>query len=375
MSNRLIKTLMAVSAAALAAIVVTTQAQAQAGLENAKKLLAESKTIPAFKDPGPAFNAKQCMTGKKMFVIPLASQNPFNVQVANAMKDAAKLVGFDLAIWENQMQLPQWVQGMQQAIAQNYNVIDLQGGIPPAALPAQIREARAKGIKVTTTHLYDVTQKADDVDGSIKTDYTRAGQIMAAWAINETGGKVNAVIMGSDEIVPTAPFVKSIQDYLNANCPGCKHIYRNVPVAEWGTKIASELQAAMQADAGVNMFMPIYDNMLQFGVQPVRVMGKTGQVKFVSYNGSANMLDLQRTELDNRGIKIANVGESLGWVGLAGVDYNMRLLCNVQRSEVINTPLYLFDETNIRNAGVPAEYNKGYGDAHIPAFRRLWQLN
>ncbi|MSO65893.1 MAG: sugar ABC transporter substrate-binding protein [Alphaproteobacteria bacterium] len=369
------KILLTASAVALVGLLASPQANAQAGVDAAKKLIADSKVIPAFKDPGPAFNAKQCMAGKKMFVIPLASQNPFNVQVANAMKDAAKLIGFDLAIWENQMQLPQWVQGMQQAMAQNFNVIDLQGGIPPAALPAQIKEARAKGIKVTTTHLYDVTQKADDVDGSIKTNYSRAGQIMAAWAIAQTNGKVNAVIMGSDEIVPTVAFVKAIQDYLNANCPGCKHIYKNVPVAEWGTKIASELQAAMQADPAINFFLPIYDNMMQFGVQPVRVMGRQGQVQFASYNGSANMLDLQRTEMDNKGIKMMNVGESLGWVGMAGVDYNMRLLCNVQRSEEINTPLYVFDDTNIKNAGVPAEYNKGYGDAHTAAFRRLWQLN
>jgi ribose transport system substrate-binding protein len=374
MSIKLTKTLRA-AAVAFAATLATTQAHAQAGLENARKLLAEAKTIPAFKDPGPAFNAKQCMAGKKMFVIPLASQNPFNAQINNAMKDAARLIGFDLAVWENQAQLPQWVQGMQQATAQNYSVIDLQGGIPPAALSAQIREARAKGIKVTTTHLYDVTQTATDVDGSIKTNYTRAGQIMAAHAIVATNGRVNAVIMGSDEVIPTPPVVKSIQDYLNANCPGCKHVYKNVPFPEWATKIASELQASLQADPAINFFMPIYDNMLQFGVQPVRVLGRTGQVQFVSYNGSANMLDLQRTEMENRGIKIANVGESLGWVGAAGVDYNMRLLCNVQRSEEINTPLYMFDESNIRNAGVPAEYNKGYGDAHIAAFRRLWQLN
>ncbi|MFN6979891.1 MAG: sugar ABC transporter substrate-binding protein, partial [Gemmobacter sp.] len=68
------------------------------------------------------------------------------------------------------------------------------------------------------------------------------------------------------------------------------------------------------------------------------------------------------------------VGESLGWVGYAGVDANMRLLCGQPLVQVLNTPAYLFTKDNVATAGIPATYNDGYGDSHIAGFKALWGI-
>ena len=359
-----------VGAAALAAVLSAPGGAQADAMADAKALIAEHQKLPEFKPPGAAFDAKECMKDKKMMVIPLTMTNPFNVEVSKAMGAAADAVGFELKNWDNQLKIDQWVQGMAAGAAGGYNLIDLQGGIPPAALGPQIDEARAKGIKVTTTHLYDVTQDIpQNLDGSARMNYTMAGKLMASWAYIKTEGKPNVVIIGSDEIVPTAPFVKSIQDTLKAYCPDCKQQYVNVPVQEWATKIQPSVQSALVADPSINFILPIYDSMSQFIVPALRITNRLGDVKIASYNGTPFVLDMVRTgEVD------MDVGESLGWIGYAGVDVNMRILCGHEQVTVLNTPLYIFDKSNVESAGVPANFNDGYGNTHLAGFRKLWGL-
>jgi superfamily II DNA or RNA helicase len=69
-----------------------------------------------------------------------------------------------------------------------------------------------------------------------------------------------------------------------------------------------------------------------------------------------------------------NVGESLGWVGMAGVDANMRLLCGMDPVTKLNTPAFIFTKENVATAGIPATFNDGYGDVHIAGFQTLWGL-
>jgi len=52
----------------------------------------------------------------------------------------------------------------------------------------------------------------------------------------------------------------------------------------------------------------------------------------------------------------------------------MRILCNQPKVENLNSPLVIFDKSNFQTAGVPADPNKGYGDAHIAGFKKLWGL-
>jgi ribose transport system substrate-binding protein len=339
-------------------------------MADADAIIKPHETMPAFTPPGPSFDAKACMKGKKVFEIPLTMTNPFNVQVSKAMGAAAATVGFPFTNWDNQLKVDQWIQGMAKATAEGYSLIDLQGGIPPEALGPQIAAAREKGIKVSTSHLYDVTQKTPStIDASAKTNYSEAGRVLAAWAYKQTGGKPDVVIIGSDEILPTGPFVKSIQDTLKSLCPECKQKYINVPVPEWGTKIQGGVQSALVADPNVNFILPIYDSMSQFVVPALRITGRTGSVKIASYNGTPFVLDMVRTgEVD------MDIGESLGWVGYAATDALMRALCGLAPVEVLNSPLYIFDKANAATAGVPANFDNGYGDSHIAGFKALWQI-
>ena len=356
--------------AAVIGDLAVASAPASADMAAAEALIAQHRKMPGFRAMGEPFDAKKCMAGKSMFELPLSSNSPFSVYIANSMANSAKSIGFKFTIWENQAKMDQWVQGMTNAAIQGYNLIDLQGGVPPAALGPQIKEARDKGIKVTTTHFYDVSHGIpDNLDGSLENNYAEVGEIMAAWAITHTGGKVNALIMGTDEFVATKPFVKGIEDYLDKNAPGSKHQYINVSFPEWGTKIQPSVQSAVIANPTLNYVLPIYDNMANFVVPALRITNKQDSVKVATYNGSPGMLDLLR----QGGIEM-DIGESLGWWGMAAVDANMRILCGLPKVIDPHTPLLIFDKDNIETAGIPANYDKGYGDVHVDGFLKLWGL-
>jgi ribose transport system substrate-binding protein len=356
-------------AALAAAIGAVSTIPAHAGVDEAKALVAKYSKLPAFEAPGPAFDAKACMKGKKIFAIPLTDDNPFEVSIMDGMASAAKMVGFDFRHWKTQLSPDQWTQGINTAVTEGYNLIDLTGGLPPEYIAPQIGEARAKGVKVTTTHDYDFTQTPPAfLDGSAKTDYVTVGKLIAAWTIAKTGGKVDAVIFGPDEITPTVPLKTAIMSYFKENCPSCKYTYINTPAAEWATKIQPAVQGALLADPEINYVLPIYDSMSQYAVPAMQATGS--KAKIVSYNGTPFVLDMLR---DGDYVEM-DVGESLGWVGMAGIDADMRLLCGMKPVTELNTPAYIFDKSNVASAGIPATFNGGYGDANIAGFKKLWQL-
>ncbi len=343
---------------------------ASAGIEDAKKLIEQYSQLPTFEAPGPAFDAKACMADKKMFVIPLTNANPFNAAISQGFVDAAEVVGFELRDWETQMDPAGWIQGVNTAVAEKFDLIDMQGGLPPEFMVPQITEARAAGLKVTATHNYDATTQSipDFLDSAANTDYVTVGKIIAAWAIAKTEGKVNALVLGPDEITPTAPLRDAIMGYLKDNCPDCQSKYINVPVNDWATKTQPAVQNALLADPSINYVLPVYDSLSQFIVPAIQIAGSSA--KIVSYNGTPFVLDMMR----DGDIVEMNVGESLGWVGMAGTDANMRLLCGLEPVTKLNTPAYIFTDENVATAGNPATFNDGYGDVHIEGFKALWGI-
>ena len=338
---------------------------------DAEALLAEHAKLPVFKAPGPAYDATQCMAGKSIFSIPSTMLNPFNVQVEKGLAEAAKVVNVPFTIWENQGKVDQWIQGFQTAESRHASMINLESGINPVDLKPQIAEAHAKGIKILTTHYYDDSQTPPaDVDASARSDYHLAGRLMADWAFIHSGGKPNVLVIGSDELLIMPGMVAAIRDELKTLCPDCKYRYINAPIPDWATKIQPGTQAALIADPGINYIIPVFDSMSQFVVPALRLTDRIGKVKIVSYNGTPFVLDMVRN-----GQVEMDVGESLGWVGYAAMDIAMRSLCGIKPPVLdMNTPLYIFDKSNVATAGVPANFNDGYGNSHIAGFRKLWEL-
>lgn len=360
------------AAAGLLGFASTAFADAAAdGLAAASAKLATYREKPVFKAPGPAFDIKSCAAGKKQLSIPNASTNPFLKGIINREIAVGKTIGLTVQEWQNQGQPSQWVQGVEYAMRNHFAVIDLISGIDPKTIAPQIEAAKKAGVRTMTSHFYDPSQKRTDLTSSdLPVSFNTIGKILADWATVNTKGAANVVIVKTDEVPPTGPLVDGIRSELAANCPHCKIVQEiNVGITEWATKIQPSVQSAVLAHPEVNVVLPIYDSMSQFVVPALRLAGKTGKVKVATFNGTPFVLDDIRA-----GTVDMDIGESLDWIAYATIDGHMRDLCGLQQPAEINVPFYIFDKSNVADAGVPAGYDKGYGNAYVTGFRKLWKL-
>ena len=145
--------------------------------------------------------------------IPNSSANPFLKGIIDREKKAGAEIGLQVKEWENQGQPSQWVQGMEFAIRDKYDIVDLISGIDPSTIEPQVRAAKEAGVKVMTSHFYDPSDKQNPlVSSSLTIGFGEIGTILANWATVVTDGKANIVLIVSDEVPPTKPLVAGIQE-------------------------------------------------------------------------------------------------------------------------------------------------------------------
>jgi len=358
-------------AIAIGALVVATGiANADPDIAAARAFVEKYRKLPEFSAPDTAFDAHACAAGKKVMVIPVSSANPSNKNIIQSMETVGASIGVEVTEWENQASPTQWAQGMDHARNNGFNAVVLLGGVDPALLGPQIKAAKDAGLIVTTAHLEDLTQNGTpELDLSQRLDFQKVGEILADWVIAQTDGKPNVLLVGSDEIVPNPAYRAKFEEVMKACGPNCKTTYINAPVPEWSTKIQPSVQSALISDPTINYVVPMYDSMSQFIMPAITITGKTGQVKIATFNGTPFVLD----EVRNGNVEM-NIGESIGWIARSVLDGTMRKMCGMSAKNELYVPFYLFDKDNVESAGVPAEFDKGFGDAYIKGYNKLWGL-
>lgn len=342
------------------------------GLEAAQAVVDAHSGTPVFRAPGPPFDIRACARGNKMLSIPNTSTNQFIRGVMDGEARAGKEIGLTVQRWDNQGQPSQWVQGIDYAISNHFTMIDLISGINPAVVDPQLRQAHAAGLKTVVSIYYDVSLKPDPlVDVSLPLNYhDDMGAILADWMAVRSKGHARAIVIKSDEVLPTAPLVAGIHDEFKKNCPDCKVVQEiNVGVSEWATKIQPSLQSALLSNPDANYVVPIYDSMTQYVVPAIALTGTAGRVKVATVDGTPYVLDLLR-----QGKVEMDIGENLDWAARLTIDGYMRRMCNLPTPAELLVPFHIFSAANISTAGVPAEYSKGYGDAYLGELAKLWQM-
>lgn len=327
----------------------------------------EHQKLPVFVAPGEAFDAKSCMKDKKLMVVPFSSAVEFTGAVATRMTEIAKEIGFQYDHYQTQGQPSQWIQGINQAITQGYDLIDVLMSDPRVLVP-QATQADQAGVKIVAAHASGFDTPAPAPFQNVQIDYTRAGELMAQWAVFKTQGKANVLAIVAEDSFSANSLQNGIKSVME-KCEDCKVQYLNVPVTDWATRMQSTVQSALLRDPSINYILPIYDGMAQFVVPAVELTQSGDRVKIATFNGSPYVLQLVqqgRVEMD--------IGESIDWVAHAIVDAEMRLLCGLPPVKDPKVPLYIFDASNAASAGTPPQISTGYGDAYIAGYRKLWGL-
>ncbi|MDP9830318.1 sugar ABC transporter substrate-binding protein [Kineosporia succinea] len=335
-----------------------------------------SKELPVFEAPGEAIDISS-LKGKKVFEIPSVPA-PFIQGITSAMKGVAAETGIDYTVFENQGQVSQWVQGMDQAIRAKSDLIILSGSPDPRALQPQLQEAEDAGIPVLIVHFHDdgsvAPPECEGCNGAVKgivtAPFNVAGEAAANWIIQDSGAAANVLLVGGSDVLPSKGTAEAMGAVFDKDCADCKHQIINIPVADWGNKTQSEVQSALQKDPTIDYVYLLYDAMVAGAVPAVETLGKAGQVKIASYNGSPYALDFIR----DGDVVAMNVGEDTTAIGYAGMDQAFRILLG-EPTVKTSTPIRVWDDSNVSEAGEPAKSGVGYGDAYADGYRALWGMD
>jgi ribose transport system substrate-binding protein len=347
--------------------------RAAANVAHAKAALAGLSNVPKWKAPGPAFNAKAVMKGKSILSIPGAESDPFYGQIETGMAQAAAAVGYKFSTYENEGELSQYQQGIATGVSQKVSLIDLLAGPDPSTLKPQIDAAKAAGVLVVSSHLSGFEQKVPNVSANLPQDYQGAGRLLADWVISHDT-TAHVLVLISQEIVSTAAMVNGIQtEFQKYGGPNIKYKFVNIPVENWGTQITPTVQSAITADPKLTYVICIYDSMSQFVVPAIAATSSASRVHIIGFNSTPFVLDYVR-----EGKVQMDFGDMLNWAGWAIADAEMRLIGHMSVPETLhhflNNPFRLWTIANVKQAGVPASYSKGFG-TYIPQYKKLWGLS
>jgi ribose transport system substrate-binding protein len=337
--------------------------------------VAKYKGLPTFTPPGEKIDPST-LKGKSIFLIPLVP-NPFNQNIQETMQGIAEKVGMTLTIYPNQGTPSEWVQGMNAALTAKPDLIVLSTAPDPRTLQPQLAQAKAAGIPVLVTHFYDDSSPvppacegcAAGVTALVTAPFNVAGKAAADWIIADSKANANVLLIGGADVLPSPATLDTIKQEFTDQCPACKVTIKNIPVSDWNTKTQGEVQSALTADPSINYVYPLYDAMVAGAVPAVQTLGKTGQVKVVSYNGSPYALKY----IQDGDIVVMNVGEDTVGIGYASMDQAFRILLGKPTVDE-RTPIRIWDKTNVNEAGTPPETGKGYGSALSDGFLQLWGL-
>jgi len=343
---------------------------AEANVAHAEEMIAEHTPIQKFKPPGPAFDASKA-AGKTVMVLPVSSNVPFNVLTGKAMEEALKPLGVNVTTYTNQGQPSQWQQGMSTAISSKVDAIAAIGFDPQSVAP-QIKEAKEAGIPFVEDHFLDAEHPNpagyEDVAARIPAPYIEAGKLSAAWAIAETKGDANAVLVTSKDLLSAGDVLRGIEEEFEADCPDCEYTVVNVPFNDWASKMQTAVQSALTQNPDANYVIPVFDGMVQFAAPAVTSAGAGSRVKIASYNATPSVLGM----MQEGEIISMDSGESYDWLGWGLADQMLRVMTGTKPVASENIPLRVFEKENVAEAGEPPAVNKGYGNAYEAGYEKLW---
>ena len=339
------------------------------GAEKALKRLERYRQVPRFQPPGPPFDARRAVRGKRIFEIPITSEVPFVTAVEKGMRQAAAEAGAELVVFPNQGKPTQWAQGIRIAISQKADAILLLAQDPKLVGP-QIEQARRAGIPVVVLRTTGEREPCTAGTTCIPGPFEQAGRLEADFVIADSGGRGEVVVITSRDAPSTGPLVRGLEDEFAGLCPACKLHFVDVPIPDWATKLRTEVQSALIRYPNADYLIPIYDSMSQFVVPAIVATGRAERVRIATFNGTPFVLKMVQDE----DVVALDVGENLSWIGWASMDQAFRVIARREPVQSENTPLRVFDDSNVDEAGRPPKFDKGYGHAYVDGYRILWGL-
>jgi ribose transport system substrate-binding protein len=293
-----------------------------------------AKLAPLYKGTmkSPSTASRPAVKGKKIVIISAGQSSISSSVPVNAAEAAAKAIGWQVSVYDEQLNPANAPGLMRQAISSGANGIILDATDCPT-VKGPLQEAKARGVVVVGIYSFDCNDPAfgaggkplftGNIDYGVATGraidkFTESyGAAQADAMIAATGGKAQVIYFNDPEFVVLK---YTGQGFLNeiAKCSGCKVVDK---VQFTGTELGSVLQqkaaTALLQHPEANAVKSPYTAATILGIAPaVAQSGRVGRIYVMGGEGFQPELDLMRA---HQGVNGAMIAPS-DWTGFASID-------------------------------------------------------
>ena len=339
-----------------------------------QSMVSKAEAVPAFVPPGPAFSTSN-VRGKKLFVMPTASQLPVCNQIANDIVDLGKKFGMTGRNFQNSGGPSAWIPGIQQAISQHYDAIVLVCGIDPNLIKPQLQAAKAAGIAVIDSGLGDTAVDGTKTSPLVTAQTNVPNALMFQRSIDvallqNRGKPFDFFEITSNDVPDGVIMDHAFRQEVARYCPKCGIKSVNIAVPDWATKVQSAVTSGVLADPKVKAVVPIFDGEVPPAAAGIRAAGRSDVKLYGCYGGTPQYIAQM-----GGGLPMAsNVGPTALWRAYATMDQTLRVLTGsgMVSPDKDGDPSRLWTASNYKqSAGV----NGGFGTAFITGYNKLWGIH
>jgi ribose transport system substrate-binding protein len=295
---------------------------------------------------------------KKVVVVTCSSQGIGCVRAAAGATQAGRTLGWTVQTIDGKGDPTVWNSAISSAVAEKADGIILAAVPPPLVQGAM---ARAKAARIP---IVEVFQDAP-VTASVTFDHRRQGVAMAQWAVADSGGKANVILVNDPEFKELTDRVDGFKAEI-ARCGGCKVLgVVNSQIGTMAQRLPQAIVSALQRYPTAGYVISPFDSNATFSAEGVRQAGKAGQVKVAGYEG-----DPQAVEAIRKGqIEAATIASPAEWMGWQAIDELARAFDHKPSYDTpIPTRLITKDNAPAGGKGWQGDFD------YQKKFRELWGL-
>lgn len=244
----------------------------------------------------PPADGPAAQKGKKVFMVNVGTQAPTGSKVAEAGREVAEILGWDLIIFDGKFQPNLYQEGIRRAIAEDADVIWNFAIDCPVARTAfeEAKDARIPVIGQEAADCNDTDPNAPSLfaenleysEGSFL-DWARAlGAAQADWVIAKTGGQAKVIEFAVNDLIITTALHEGFMEEM-ATCDTCEIVQTvQSSAALLGPELQAKVEQTLLRNPDANAVAFSYDDLLTGGgAAAVLSSGRSDQLEVIGGTG------------------------------------------------------------------------------------------
>lgn len=266
----------------------------------------------------PAAEGPSAQKGKKVFMVNVGMQAPTGSKVAESARDAAKILGWKLSVFDGKFQPNLYQEGIRQAIASDADVIWNFAIDCPVARTA-FEEAKKAGIPIVSQEAADCSDadpKAPSLfsenleysEGSFLDWAEALGAAQADWVIAQTKGRAKVIEIAVPDLIITKALHEGFVAEMKT-CDTCEIVQTvQSSAAVLGPELQTKIEQVLLRNPDANSMAFSYDDLITGGgAAAIRGSGRSDGLDVIAGTGFPANNELIRK----------NQGQDAGF----GIDY------------------------------------------------------